>query len=275
MARYYDNFWPPYVPVAEKKAKAARKLAQLKKKGMNLNPVCLQGNKISNTFWGQSWCKNLEAYSDYSNRLPRGRSYLRQGAVLDLKMSEGKIAALVQGSALYEIEISITAMPAAQWKLLVDQCSGQIDSLIELLQGKLSKPVMQVMTQAQTGLFPHPKQIKLSCSCPDWADMCKHVAAVLYGAAIRLDEKPELLFTLRKVSQKDLITQMDVKKNIQTSSDDSFDTGELENIFGIDLGSKAEPEKKPEKNSDRKIKKKSIKAIRVKAKAKKKTKRRL
>src|SRR5665213_273756 len=89
----------PYVPVAERRAKAARELAKLAKKhGQASSPVRLDGRKIASTFWGKAWCDNLEAYSDYANRLPRGRTYLRNGSVIDLRIEPGKVQALVCGS---------------------------------------------------------------------------------------------------------------------------------------------------------------------------------
>ncbi|MBI4405164.1 MAG: hypothetical protein HY537_13465, partial [Deltaproteobacteria bacterium] len=178
---YYYGGWPPYVPVAEKRARAQAKIARLRKKGKSIEPVEINGHAITATFWGKAWCKNLESYSDYSNRLPRGRTYVRNGSVIDLQISNGKISALVQGSSLYEVEITIRPIEPARWNSLVKQCSGQIASLVELLQGKLSTNIMKIMTDPQAGLFPAPKQISLKCSCPDWAEMCKHVAATLYG----------------------------------------------------------------------------------------------
>lgn len=239
MSYYGYGGFPEYIPVAQRKQKMAKKLAALQKKGVKLEPVQPNGQKIARTFWGQSWCRNLESYSDYENRLPRGRSYLRQGAVLDLKITKGTVAALVQGSSLYKINISITPIAEKEWKSLIQECSGKIDSLIELLQGQFSKTIMEAMTRPQTGLFPRPKQIKLSCSCPDWAEMCKHVAAVLYGVGARLDERPELLFALRKVDHEDLVSHIDVIKvtQRQAASDEQILGDEnLENIFGIDLG---------------------------------------
>ena len=170
-------------------------------------PIVLEGRSIANTFWGKAWCKNLESYSDYSNRLPRGRTYVRNGSVIDLKMAAGEITALVSGSSIYKVKIAIAKVVANKWNKIVDECAGKIDSLIELLQGKFSKAVMEIITDPKKGLFPDPKEIKLSCSCPDWADMCKHVAAVLYGVGARLDNRPEELFMLRQADHIELIAK--------------------------------------------------------------------
>src|SRR3989339_253044 len=142
----FKNYWPPYVPVAQKKKQAAAKIAQLQKKDKNLSPVLNVGRKIATTFWGKSWCENIESYRDFAYRLERGRTYVRSGYVLDLKINKGEIIALVQGASLYQIKIKITQVCEKKWKALVKKCSGQIDSLMEILQGKLSSSVMEIMT---------------------------------------------------------------------------------------------------------------------------------
>src|SRR3990172_13048281 len=103
------------------------------------------------------------------------------------------------------MEVKVADIPKARWSAVCWDCAGAIDSLVELLQGRFSQGVMTRICQARTGLFPAPAEIEFTCSCPDWASMCKHVAAVLYGVGARLDERPELLFKLRKVDEKDLI----------------------------------------------------------------------
>jgi uncharacterized Zn finger protein len=200
-----DFGWVPYVPVAERRRKALKKMEGLRKKGRVISPVTIEGRTIVKTFWGKAWCDNLESYSDYENRLPRGRTYVRNGSVLDLQVAPGQIKALVNGSNIYTVEVKVHPVAQPRWQSICVDCAGSIDSLVELLQGRLSKGVMERICQQQTGLFPSPKEIELSCSCPDWAEMCKHVAAVLYGIGARLDEQPELLFRLREVDEKELI----------------------------------------------------------------------
>ena len=202
----YDYGFPPYVPVAERRRQAARELEKLKKKGHPVSPVVIEGRVIARTFWGKAWCDNLERYSDFSNRVPRGRAYVRNGSVVDLQIGEGEVHALVSGSSIYKVHVKVAAVPKSAWKAICAGCAGAIDSLVELLQGRFSKGVMERLCQQRTGLFPSPKEIQFSCSCPDSASMCKHVAAVLYGVGARLDERPELLFRLRKVDEKELIT---------------------------------------------------------------------
>lgn len=197
--------WKPYVSVAERRRQAKREAAKIRKKGGSLTPVVLTGNAIARTFWGKAWCENLERYSDYSNRLPRGRTYVRNGSVIDLRIEAGEVKALVSGSSIYQVSAKFSALAPARWKALCSDCAGAIDSLVELLQARFSQGVMERMCRQQTGLFPSPKEISFTCSCPDWASMCKHVAAVFYGIGARLDQKPELLFELRKVDHMALV----------------------------------------------------------------------
>jgi uncharacterized Zn finger protein len=243
---WYGRF-APYTTVAERKQEAAGIVAKLKKKGQFVQPILLEGRFITKTFWGKAWCKHLESYSDYDNRLPRGRSYVRHGAVIDLQIAKGEITALVSGSSLYKVNIVIAQVMANKWYKIVNKCAKKIDSLIELLQGKFSNAVMEIMTDPEQGLFPHPKEIKLSCSCPDWADMCKHVAAVLYGIGVRIDEKPEELFLLRQVDPVELIAKASstsLTKVATDQSDQIFSDDDLSSLFGIDMGDM------PQKNAD-------------------------
>jgi uncharacterized Zn finger protein len=198
--------WRPYVPVAVRRRNAAREIARLKKKGEPVAPVVLQGRTIASSFWGKAWCDNLEAYSDFENRLPRGRTYVRNGSVMDLQVRPGAVAALVSGSELYRVSVAIKPLPRPRWRAVVKECAGRIDSLVELLQGKFSRAVMEVLIRPRTGLFPSPKEISFKCSCPDWAGMCKHVAATLYGVGARFDAEPALFFRLRQVDQMQLLT---------------------------------------------------------------------
>ena len=197
--------WPRYVPVAERRAKALKQAEKLRKKGQPLAPVVIAGRTIAATFWGKAWCENLERYGDYENRIPRGRAYVRNGSVVDLKIATARVDALVSGSHLYSVEIEIRPLKAEVWKGVKGACTGRIGSLLELLQGKLSREVMEIVTRPHTGLFPEPAEISFRCSCPDWASMCKHVAAVFYGIGARLDREPELLFKLRDVDHLELI----------------------------------------------------------------------
>ncbi len=233
----------PYVSVAQRRARAAREIEKRKKKGQIISPVVLEGRAIARTFWGKAWCENLESYSDYENRLPRGRSYVRNGSVVDLQIQPGRITALVSGSSLYEVTINITALPSEHWRGVKSRCAGQIGSMVELLQGRLSKSVMDIVTACDDGLFPKPREIKLACSCPDWAGMCKHLAAVLYAIGARLDEKPELLFHLRKVDHLELIAEAVPGAGKRTSTrKKTLADSEVASVFGIELAEAASAE---------------------------------
>ena len=237
---YYG--WRPYVPVAEKRRQAERKLAKLKKQRQSVTPVTIEGRTIAKSFWGQSWCSNLERYSDYENRLARGRTYLRSGLVVDLQIKKGEIAAMVAGSSLYKVKIAITPVPAGRWNAICRDCAGTIDSLVELLQGRLSKGVMDRVCRTGDGLFPSPAEIKLSCSCPDWADMCKHVAAALYGVGARLDEQPQLLFVLRNVDEHDLLASAGQDLTLAQAAPSPakvLEDGDLAALFGLEMAETA------------------------------------
>jgi len=236
----YGWGWRPYVPVAQRRAKAILKMEKLRKKGVNIQPVRIEGRQIARTFWGRAWCEHLESFSDYENRLPRGRTYVRNGSVCHLDIAKGRIAAKVSGSEIYDIRITIKPLSKDKWRRVRNSCAGQVGSLLELLRGKLSDHVMAVVTDKDRGLFPRPGEISLDCSCPDWAEMCKHVAAVLYGIGARLDERPELLFILRGVDHAELVTE-DAAKAVVTKARKAdrrtLAESELSEVFGIDVAS--------------------------------------
>lgn len=234
----FDSWrWQPYVPVAERRRKAQREMEKRKKKGEDISPVVITGRTIASTFWGKSWCENLERYSDYSNRLPRGRTYVRNGSVVDLRVEHGTIRAMVSGSSLYRVEVTIAPVAQARWKSICADCAGAIDSLVELLQGRFSKGVMERICRKEEGLFPAPREIRLSCSCPDGAYMCKHVAATLYGIGARLDDRPELLFRMRGVDEGELIAKAGraIPLADRAPIDAKVLDGDLGDIFGLDM----------------------------------------
>jgi len=229
----------PYVPVAARRAQGRRELEKLQAKGHVIEPLgaLTHRSKIATSFWGASWCQHLEAFSDYENRLPRGRTYVRHGT----------ITALVQGSDLYRQTIQVSPLPPKNWKSLQSRCGGRIGSLIELLQGRISGEIMGIVTDPSDGLFPKPREITFSCSCPDWASMCKHIAAVLYGVGARLDSRPELLFTLRGVDHHDLIATAGADATLGASAPTTgsrrrtLDPAHLVDVFGIDLDPEPTP----------------------------------
>jgi uncharacterized Zn finger protein len=228
------------VPVAERRRSAARKLDSLRKKGLDVQPVEIEGRKIARTFWGMAWCSHLESFSDYDNRLPRGRTYVRNGSVCHLAIDPGRVEARVAGSSLYTVRVQIKKLPPAKWRAIKQRSAGKIGSLLELLQGKLSDEVMRIVSDPQDGLFPLPAEIMFGCNCPDWADMCKHIAAVMYGIGARLDTSPELLFKLRGVDHEQLIAvgaRAAVPAAAGSARSKRLAAGELSEVFGIELAS--------------------------------------
>jgi len=257
---WYD-LYPPYVKVADRRKNAAKEVQKLKRKGHICEPIAIEGRAIATTFWGKAWCENLDLYTDCENRLPRGRTYVRNGSVIDLKVTPGKIKALVSGSSIYKVKISIDKVLKDKWANIIEECSGKVDSLIELLQGKFSKAVMEIITDPEKGLFPDATEIEFSCSCSDWADMCKHSAAVLYGVGARFDERPEELFMLRQADYVELIAKASTISLTQTTidkDDQILADGDLSSLFGIDMGEVSQKDLKTEEQ-DIKPKKKTIK----------------
>jgi len=255
--RYFR--FPKYVSVAERKASAEKKLKKMQKKDPSIQPVVIQGKNLAKTWWGKAWNDNLTKYADFANRVGRGRSYLRHGAVLDLKINPGEVLALVQGSDVdpYQIQIDIKRISKSNWEDIKRLCVGKIESLQELLKGKFPKNLADVFTSKNAGLFPSPKELNFSCSCPDWASMCKHVAAALYGVGTRLDDDPMLFFKLRGVDSKDLVAQA-VKDNTnqllersKKKSNRVIDDIDIADIFDIDMESA--PDKKAKKSEKKKV----------------------
>ncbi len=238
---YYE--WRPYVPVAKRRARAAREMQKLVRKGTQIDPVNIAGQKIAKTFWGKAWCSHLEGFSDYANRLPRGRTYVRNGSVCHLQIDKGRVRAIVSGSELYHVDIDIAPLPARKWKAVRSRCAGHIGSMLELLEGRFSRNVMEIVTHREQGLFPLPKEIKLACDCPDWAVMCKHVAATLYAIGARLDDRPELLFLLRDVDHEELIgAELNMRAATEAQGKHRRLAGQdLSELFGVDIEATPEP----------------------------------
>ena len=228
--------FPIKASVGEQAARASKAAAALSKGGKKLSPVKLLGREIATTFWGKAWCRNLEGYSDYANRLPRGRSYVRTGAVLDLAIEGGRVVAIVQGSRRYEVTIEVAQVAELVWQGIIATSAGRVSSMIDLLRGELPESLLEAVTTPGKGLFPEPSEIELACSCPDWATMCKHVAAVMYGVGARLDSDPGLLFTLRRADASALVARA-VTQAVRASkpSKEKRFEGDLATVFDIDL----------------------------------------
>jgi uncharacterized Zn finger protein len=253
MSWYY---YQPYQTVGQRRAKAQKVADGYAKRGEKLHPVSAQGNKLVRTFWGKGWCDHMESFSDFASRLPKGKSYVRNGAVIDLQVLPGRIKAKVVGTETYDVDCRIDKLPADQWADIKQRCGGQIGSLVELLQGKMSSSVMSVVTDPKTGLFPGPREIRLGCTCPDFAHLCKHVASALYGVGIRLDDEPELLFKLRGVDHMELIDAA-VKAPQGTGDTGSRMTlanDQLADVFGIEMAPTAKQVVPPEPKVIRAVK---------------------
>ncbi|MCL2163477.1 MAG: hypothetical protein FWH55_03575 [Oscillospiraceae bacterium] len=183
-----------------------KQIEKLRKKNPDIQPVTIEG-KLANSWWAQSWNKNLESYADYSSRIGRGRTYVRGGYVLDLSVMPGEVRSLVQGTKVkpYEVSVKIDPLQENKWITIVDKCSRKIETLEDLISGRFTQELMELFTNRGDGLFPTPREIRFECSCPDWASMCKHVAATLYGVGARLDSDPTLLFLLRDIDFAELL----------------------------------------------------------------------
>ncbi len=236
MSYFSRSFFPRQMTKYEKAAKAEKTIKRLTKKGAVLSPVSEFSGRIAKTFWGKAWCDNIESYRDFAYRLERGRSYVRSGAVIDLKLSAGIVEALVigSGSRPYSVGIDIASMEKGKWDSLVKRAAGKISSLVALSQGELPDELLADFCNHDTGLFPKPAEIKFSCSCPDGAYCCKHVAAVLYGIGRRLDESPELFFTMRGIDPKNIVTE-DVVDTLVSDSTSELAESDLGDVFGIEL----------------------------------------
>ena len=233
---YYD-----YKPVSKTKADAAKALEKLRKKNPNISPVIIEGRKIANTWWGTAWNNNLESYADYSNRIRRGSAYVKNGMVLDLQINVGVVTGLVQGSGRspYKVIIKIDKLPDNKWNKIVELCSHKIVNMAELTRGKFPEELAELFLRQGQGLFPSPKEIHLDCSCPDWADMCKHVAAVLYGIGARFDQDPLLFFKLRDIKFEELLKKSieekidSMLKNADKKSSRVIDDADISELFGV------------------------------------------
>lgn len=262
--------WYYYDDAQELKASIQREIEKRKKRGETFEPVAVEPGKrkIAHSFWGKAWCDNLESYRDYENRIPRGRSYLRQGNVYNLDIAPGLITSLVTGSYIYEVSIRITPLAPAAWKQIKKNCEGQVGGLLDLLSGKLGDGVLRTITDPEHGLFPKPKEIRFSCSCPDVASMCKHIAATLYGVGVKLDTAPDLFFILRSVDPSELLSATDALKDAQ-GSDAALAGEDLSALFGIDFAADATPVEaapSPEKSAPKKKKPVPLKPKKIAAK---------
>lgn len=240
MSRYWEDgcYSQPTTSELKRKSEASRVSAE--KKGKRLEPVVIQGRNIAKSWWGRAWCDNLERYADYESRLERGKRYVKTGAVIDLSITKGRIQAKVQGSRKtpYKVEIRISPLSEERCQEILQKCGKRVETLEKLLSGDFPEELKELFTQ-RGGLFPSSREISFSCSCPDWALMCKHVAAVLYGIGARLDENPSLFFELRGIEMGRFIDVAIVSrvermlKNAGQTSGRTIDERDIRGLFGI------------------------------------------
>jgi uncharacterized Zn finger protein len=240
MSRYWEDgcYSQPTTSELKRKSEASRVSAE--KKGKRLEPVVIQGRNIAKSWWGRAWCDNLERYADYESRLERGKRYVKTGAVIDLSITKGRIQAKVQGSRKtpYKVEIRISPLSEERCQEILQTCGKRVETLENLLAGDFPEELKELFTQ-RGGLFPSSREISFSCSCPDWALMCKHVAAVLYGIGARLDENPSLFFELRGIEMGrfiDVAIASRVErmlKNAGQTSGRTIDERDIRGLFGI------------------------------------------
>lgn len=223
----------PYVNRATKQKNANREATKLKKKGVKVSPVKIEGRTIAKSFWGKAWCDDLERNGPDANRLAKARTYARNGSIVHLELSKNKVRAIVAGSSIYQVEIVFNELEQAKWLAFQNKCKGQVSSLVDLLAGKIPESVMKLVSEEGQGLFPGTGKMKFSCTCPDFTSLCKHVAAVLYGVGSRLDSDPELIFRLRGVDPRDLLPE--IKSLTKSSNQKAISNEELEDIFGVDI----------------------------------------
>lgn len=269
----YWGGYGDYISVDQKKAQAQERIKKLIKKGEKIEPVYIEGKSIANTWWAKAWNKNLQLYADYTNRIGRGSSYVRNGFVLDLKISNGLVTALVSGKKIYNIHIDIAPLSITKWNTIKELCKGKIESVTELCSGKFPKDLILVFTDKDMGLFPSLNEMKFYCNCPDYAKMCKHISAVLYGIGARFDSDPNLFFTLRNVNISDLISVVVKEKTksiiekakIKSKGTKILSDANLSSMFGVEV--EGFDDKKVEvKSLNKKVK---LKTTKTKSKSKK------
>lgn len=234
---FYGYFDTP--SVAELRQMAKDSLA----KNKDYDPVIFEGNsrsKICKSWWGDAWCRNLDRYADWDNRIDRGRSYLRNGTVIDLKMNGGEIYAKVQGSreTPYTVKITIDPINEKKSRKIEKQAAGKIQNIEALLTGTFPESLKEDFFQ-EGMLFPSLKEIHFNCSCPDWASLCKHVAATLFGVGVRLDTDPKIFFQMRGINIEDFVEKAisgkleKMLKNADKITPRIIKDSEIMNLFGV------------------------------------------
>lgn len=218
----------PRLRAADLERLADARREQLLAAGESLNPVVSRSRKLATRFWGSAWMRHLAVCESGGLCLAPGRTLLRHGCVLDIRVAPGLVSAKVSAEELYEIELRLAPPDEERVEALATLCAGKIDSLLSLLEGRVDEALLQQLCDPDNGLLPDARDWHISCSCPDWSDPCPHAAAAMYALGVLLDSQPELLFTLRSIDSASLL-----RKPEHTS--DAFDAASLSATFGIDL----------------------------------------
>lgn len=237
---YYGDYGY-YETKAEKRRKIEEKLVRLRKNYSNVTPVTIEGSDLAKSWWGKAWCTNLESYADYKSRLSRGKNYVKQGAVLDLKIEEGRVQSKISGSGskIYDCEIHIERVSDERVQKILEHCQNKISTLDALLTGDFSEELLELFQDKSYGLFPSPDEISLQCNCLDVAYMCKHLAATLYAIGAKFDDDPLFFFELRQIESENLIQKSVEKKlenmlvNVGKKTDRSMDVSKISDVFGL------------------------------------------
>lgn len=236
---FYDYGY--YETKATKKRRIDEKLERLRKTDPNIEPLIIEGNTLAKSWWGEAWGKNLESYADFKSRLSRGKNYVKQGAILDLKIQAGKVNAKISGSGskIYNCEIHIRRLLDERFKETLEHCQNKISTLDALLTGDFSEDLLELFQDKSYGLFPSPDEIYFECDCPDRAHMCKHIAATLYGVGAKFDDDPMLFFELRQIESEHLIQKSIEKKldnmleNVGKKTNRTMDASKISDVFGL------------------------------------------
>jgi len=171
-------------------------------------------DEFGGTWWAKRWISALERLG-WSNRLQRGRTYARQGNVLEVKVRPGRIDARVQGSRKrpYRVTIHIEPLSDSDWDKAASAMAERALFAARLLAGEMPENIEDAFVQCDTQLFPRSEQdIDMSCTCPDWANPCKHIAAVFYTLGTEFDRDPFLLLLLRGMSREHLLAALREKR---------------------------------------------------------------
>jgi uncharacterized Zn finger protein len=192
---------------------------------------------IGETWWSKRWVDVLESFG-MGTRLIRGRSYARQGQVLSIEIMAGQVKAQVQGSSPqpYKVKIQLKPLSDEDWDEVTDVMAEQALFAAKLLAGEMPRNIEEAFAEVSLTLFPASEaDLRTNCSCPDWANPCKHIAAVYYILAERFDQDPFLIFKLRGRAKEEIIAMLREKRNAEVESTGEQEVG-VESADGEERG---------------------------------------